>query len=161
MARPQRGDHAGQRRARTAARLLFAAIGGRGVLAAAELTLSFGALPLFALVMGPGLLPSLKVVLDMGALFAAGFGAGRLGRPHAMIAAGVTAAGLAAFDLMPYVTLNVPWLVGLAANAVSDPRYLPSLLTTLAVHALMFGSLFAGAALSRPREGPTQVRLGD
>lgn len=161
MTKPREGDHAGQHRVRTAAWLLFAAVGGWAMLAAAEFALSFGALPLFALVMGSGLLPSLKVVLDMGALFAAGSVAGRLGRPHAMIAACVTAAGLAALDLMPYVPLNVRWLVDLAANAVGDPRYLPSLLTTLAMHALMFGSLFAGAALSRPREGPLQVRLGD
>lgn len=129
------------------------------MLVATELVLLFGAVRLLAVVMSGELLPSLKVVLDMGALMASGYVAGRVGKPRTMVAAGFTAAGLALFDLTPYVPLNVPWLLRLTANAVSDPRYFASLLTTLIIHALMFGSLLAGAHLSRPREGPIRVGL--
>lgn len=139
-------------------RLLVAALGGWAALAVTELVLLFGVLRLFAMVIGPELLPSLKVVLDMGALTACGWTAGRLGRPRTMAAAVLTAAGLTAFDLTPYVPLNVPWLLRLAANAVSDSRYLSSLLATAITHALMFGSLIGGAYLSRPPDPP--VGLG-
>jgi hypothetical protein len=76
-----------------------------------------------------------------------------------MAAAGFAAAGLTGFDLTPYMLLNVPWLMRLTTNAVSDSRYLPSLLNTLAIHALMFGSLFFGASRSRPREAPIGLAL--
>ena len=124
------------------------------MLAATEFVLLFGALRLFALILGPELLPSLKVVLDMVALAACGWTAGRVARPRNAAAAVLTAAGLACFDLTPYLLLNVPWLLRLTINAVSDSRYLSSLLSTLTIHALMFGSLIAGAYLSRPREAP-------
>ena len=137
----------------------MAALAGWAVLVAMELALFFGALHLIAMVIAPDLLPSLKVVLDMGTLMACGWIAGRLGRPRAMAAAGLTAAGLTVFDLTPYVLLNVPWLLRLMANAVSDSRYVSSLLTTLTMHALLFGSLLAGAHLSRPREAPIRLRV--
>ncbi len=133
---------------------MLAALAGWAVLVAAELVLLFGVLRVFALVMGPELLPSLKVVLDMAALAACGWVAGRVGRPHIVAAAVLTAAGLACLDLTPYLVLNVPWLLRLATNAVHDSRYLSSLLSTVMIHALMLGSLFAGAYLSRPREEP-------
>jgi hypothetical protein len=131
-----------------------AALAGWSILLATDLVLLWGALPLFAMVIGPELLPSLKVVLDMGALAACGWVAGRVGRPRVMAAATLTAFGLALFDLVPYIPLNVPWLLRLAVNAAADSRYLSSLLTALTLHVLMFGSLFAGAHLSRPREAP-------
>jgi hypothetical protein len=139
-------------------RLFVAVLAGWAALVIIELVWLFGVLRLFAMVIGPELLPSLKVVLDMGALTACGWTAGRLGRPRKMTAAVLAAAGLTAFDLTPYVLLNVPWLVRLAANAVGDSRYLSSLLATMIIHALMFGSLLGGAYLSRPPEPP--VGLG-
>ena len=139
-------------------KLFVAALGGWAALVVTELVWLFGVLRLFRMVIGPELLPSLKVVLDMGALTACGWTAGRLGRPRTMAAALLTAAGLTAFDLTPYVLLNVPWLLRLAANTVSDSRYLSSLLATVITHALMFGSLLGGAYLSRPPEPP--VGLG-
>jgi hypothetical protein len=141
-------------------RLLVAALAGWAALAASELVLLFGVLRVFALVLGPELLPSLKVVLDMGALAACGWVAGRVGRPRVAAAAVLAAAGLACFDLTPYLLLNVPWLLRLTLNAVRDSRYLSSLLTTLMMHALMFGSLVAGAYLSRPREAPIGLGVG-
>ena len=137
----------------------MAALAAWALLAAMELVLLFGVLRLLAMVIGPELLASLKVVLDMAALTACGWVAGRIGRPRNLTAAGLTAAGLALLDLTPYVLLNVPWLVRLIANAVSDARYVPSLLTTLTMHALMFGSLVAGAYLSRPRKAPIGLEL--
>jgi hypothetical protein len=135
-------------------RLFAAALAGWAALAAAEFVLLFAVLRLVAMVIGTELLPSLKVVLDMGALAACGWIAGRVGRPCTMAAAGLAAAGLTGFDLTPYMLLNVPWLMRLTTNAASDSRYLPSLLNTLAIHALMFGSLFFGASRSRLREAP-------
>ena len=140
-------------------RLLVAALAGWAALVAVELVLLFGVLRLVGIVMGTELLPSLKVVLDMGALAACGWIAGRVGRPRTMAAAGLAAAGLAVFDLTPYMLLNVPWLMRLTTNAVSDARYLPSLLSTLAIHALMFGSLLFGASRSRPREELMGLRV--
>lgn len=140
--------------------LLVAALAGWSTLAVTEGILLFGALRVFALFMGPELLPSLKVVFDMGALAACGWVAGRIGRPRIVAAAALTAAGLACFDLTPYLVLNVPWLVRLAINAIRDSRYLTSLLSTVTIHALMFGSLVAGAYLSRPREAPLELGVG-
>lgn len=139
---------------RVCSSLLVAALAGWTGLAAIELILLFGALRMFAMLMGPDLLPSLRVVFDMCALAACGWIAGRAGRPRVMAAAALTAIGLTVFDLTPYLPLNVPWVLRLTRNALGDSRYVPSLLATLTVHALMFGSLFVGAHFSRPRETP-------
>ncbi len=140
------------------ARVMIAALAGWAVLLVSELIVVFGLLRLLALVLSADLLPSLKIVLDMAILATSGWVAGRIGRARTMAAAGVTAAGLCLFDLTPYLLLNVPWLLKLTVNAVSDSRFLSSLLTTLTMHALLFGSLFIGARFSRPRQAP--VGLG-
>ena len=140
--------------------LLLAALAGWAVLVITELVLLFGAIRVLALVMGPDLLPSLKVVLDMGALAVCGWIAGRVGTPRVLSAAGFAAAGLAVYDFTPYLPLNVPWVLRLAGNALGDSRFLSSLSATLIIHALMFGSLFAGAQLSRPRKRPMVLDIG-
>lgn len=140
-------------------RLVAGAVAGWAALAAIEAVLLYGVLRLAATVMGPDLLPSLKVVLDMGALAACGWVAGRVGRPRVMAAAAVTAAGLAAMDLTPYLPLNVPFNLSLIGYAAEEPRYLESLLTMTATHALLFGSLFLGARFSRPREASVSLRF--
>lgn len=140
-------------------RLLVAALAGWAVLTVVEVILLFGVLRLLAMVMGPELLPSLKVVLDMGALAVCGWVAGRVGRPRVLTAATVTAIGLALLDLTPYVPLQVPWLMRLARNAAGDSRYVSSLLTTLFLHVLLFGSLFVGARFSGPRKAPAGLGL--
>jgi hypothetical protein len=139
--------------------VLVAALAGWTALVASEAILLFGVLRLFAVVMGPELLPSLKVVFDMAALAACGWIAGRVGRPRVVAAAAFTAFGLAVFDLSPYVPLNVPWLLRVTRNAFGESRYVSSLLAALTMHALVFGSLFAGARLSRPREVPLALRF--
>lgn len=139
----------------------MAAAAGWAVLVATEFILLFGVLRVIAMVMAPELLPSLKVVFDIGALIACGWIAGRVGRPHALAAAAVTTAGLALFDLTPFMLLNVPWLLRLTTHAVRDARYLSSFLTTLTMHVLLFGSLLAGAYLSRPRRAPIRLNVQD
>jgi hypothetical protein len=128
-------------------------------LAAAELVLLFGVLRLFARIAGPELLPSLKVVFDMIAMASGGWVAGRLGAPRVFPAAASMAVGLTALDLTPFLPLNVPWVLQLTRNAVTDSRFLSSLGTTLIMHALLFGALFLGAHLSRPPEPPTTLRF--
>jgi hypothetical protein len=141
-------------------RVLVAAIAGWAVLVITEMVLLFGAIRVFALVMGPDLLPSFKVVLDMGALAACGWVAGRVGRPRVWATALLAATGLAVYDFTPYLPLDFPWVLRLAQNALGDSRYVPSLFSTLTIHALMFGSLFAGAQLSRPRRAPMNLGIG-
>lgn len=156
---PQEASGHTQRFLTIGSRLLVAALAAWAALALAELILLFGAMRVFALVLSPDLLPSLKVVLDMGALAICGWVAGRVGAPHVWIAAGLAAAGLSVYDFTPYLPLNVPWLFRLAENALGDARYLPSLGTTLTIHALMLGSLFAGAQLSRPGKRPMALEI--
>ena len=124
-----------------------------------EWVLLFGAMRVFARVMGPDLLASLKVVLDMAALAVCGWFAGRVGTPRVLSAAGLAAAGLAVYDFTPYLPLNVQWVLRLAEDAFGDSRYLSSLSQALMIHALMFGSLFAGAQLSRPRKRPVALHI--
>lgn len=139
--------------------LLVAALSGWAVLVIIELILVFGAMRVFAWAMGPDLLPSLKVVLDMVALAVCGWFRGRVGEPRVLSAAGLAAAGLAVYDFNPYLPLNVPWVLRLAQNSLGDSRYLSSLFATLIIHAIMFGSLFAGAQLSRPRRLPLALDI--
>jgi len=139
--------------------LLVAALAGWAVLAITELVLLFGAMRVFARLMGPDLLPSFKVVLDMGALAICGWVAGRVGTPRVFSAAGLAAAGLAVYDFTPYLPLNVPWVLRLAKDALDDSRYLSSLSAAFIIHALMFGSLFAGAQLTRPRKRPIMLDI--
>jgi hypothetical protein len=139
--------------------LLVAALVGWAALVITKLVLLFGAMRVFAWVMGPDLLPSLKVVLDMVALAVCGWFTGRVGTPRILSAAGFAAAGLAAYDFTPYLPLNVPWVLRLAKDALGDSRYLSSLSAALIIHALMFGSLFAGAQLSRPPRLPVVLDI--
>ena len=140
-------------------RLLVAALAGWAVLVITEAVLLFGAMRVFAMLMGSDLLPSLKVVLDMGALAACGWTAGRVGRPRVLAAAGLAAAGLMVYDFTPYLPINFPWVLRLARNALGDSRYVSSLFSTLTIHGLMLGSLFAGAQLSRPPRAPMGLAL--
>jgi len=69
----------------------------------------------------------------------------------------IFAATLSFRDLDPLLAINVPWLVRLAADALRDSRYLGSLVDTASEHSLLFGSLFAGALLSRPSRRPVSL----
>lgn len=141
------------------ARLLTAAVAGWTVLATTKLVVLLCTTRILALIMSPDLLPSLLVVIDMGALAACGWMAGRVGRPRVWPTAILAAAGLSLYDFTPYLPLNVPWVFRLAKNTFSDSRYVSGLSATLTIHALMLGSLFAGAQLSRPRRAPMELGI--
>jgi len=64
----------------------------------------------------------------------------------------IFAAMLAAWNFGLAPAINVPWLVRLAIDSFGNSRYLESLITAVATHALLFGSLITGARLSRPAQ---------
>lgn len=106
--------------------------------------------PLF----GPVWIETAHLALDCLTLAAAGWVAGRSNRPHSIPAALLFAATLCFWD---FGTLNVPWLLRLAWNTIHDARFFDTLLTSLETHVLLFGCLFAGAMLSRPRAKPISI----
>jgi hypothetical protein len=61
------------------------------------------------------------------------------------------------WDFGDALALNVPWLLRLTRNSFHDSRYFDSLAGSVETHVLLFGCLFAGAALSRPREKPVSI----
>ena len=73
----------------------------------------------------------------------------------------IFAATLLPWNLEAFVSMNVPWLVRLAGNAFAYPDiYASSLLATLAIHVILFASLFAGAKARRPTERPPSITSG-
>jgi hypothetical protein len=107
--------------------------------------------------LGPSWDPTAHLAFDCVAMAAAGFVAGRFNRSHPMWTAGLLAATFCLTDFRGALALNVPWLIRLAWNSFHDSRYLDSLVTSVETHVLLFGCLFAGAALSRPRERPVSI----
>ena len=94
---------------------------------------------------------------DCAALFAAGWVTGRLNRSHAVRTGLLFAATLCFRDFGGSLNLNVPGLIRLLWNSFHDSRYFDSLLTSVETHALLFGCLIGGAALSRAREKPVSI----
>jgi hypothetical protein len=107
--------------------------------------------------LGPTWNATAHLAFDCLAMAAAGFVAGRFNRAHPMWTASLLAAIFCLTDFRGALALNVPWLIRLAWNAFHDSRYLDSLVASLETHILLFGCLFAGAALSRPRERPVSI----
>ncbi len=108
--------------------------------------------------LGASWIATVSLTLECAALVAAGWVAGRLNRPDPLIAVLVFAATLSFWDFGDALSLNVPWLIRLTADAIRDPLYRESWFTTVATHALLFGSLIGGGLLSRPR--PSMQGLG-
>lgn len=108
----------------------------------------------FARAFGPVWFPTGRALLDCGALVAAGWVAGRKSPGLAVV---VFAATLTLRDFNPLLPLNVPWLLRLIIDSLRDSRYIESLFTTAAGQALLFGCLFAGARLGRPRDLPLSL----
>lgn len=106
--------------------------------------------PLF----GPVWIATAHLALDCLTLAAAGWVAGRLNRPHSIPTALLFAATLCFWD---FGSLNVPWLLRLGWNTFHDSRFLEPFATSAETHVLLFGSLFAGALLSRPRAKPISI----
>jgi hypothetical protein len=107
--------------------------------------------PLF----GPVWIATVQLALDCSVLTAAGWFVGWLNREHPMLTVAVFALTLSFWDLG---SLNVPGLLRTVWNTFHDSRYLDSLLTGLETHAILFGCLVAGAALSRRRQKPLSIR---
>ena len=108
-------------------------------------------------VFGAAWIATAHLALDCLALAAAGWVAGRFNRSYAMRTAIVFAFTLCFWDFGDALALNVPWLLRLTRNSFHDSRYFDSLAGSVETHVLLFGCLFAGAALSRPREKPVSI----
>ncbi len=101
--------------------------------------------------LGPEWFPTARVILDCCALSAAGWVAGRLRRERALLSASIFAVTLSLRSFDPLLPLDVPWLLHLSFDTVRDSRYLESLATTAVAQAILFGCVFCGARLARPR----------
>ena len=109
--------------------------------------------PLF----GPIWIATAHLCLDGLTLAAAGWAAGRGNRSRALLSGLLFAVTLCFFDFSEMLALNVPWLLKLTKDSFSDPRFFDALVASAETHALLFGCLIAGAALSRPREKPVSI----
>ena len=116
--------------------------------------------PLLALVvplLGASWFPTAQLAFECLALAAAGWIVRRLSRrPSAVLIFAIMLA-IWNFGLTP--AINIPWLFRLIIDAIGGARYLGSLITAAATHALLFGSLIVGARLSLPRQ-PTVSIVG-
>jgi hypothetical protein len=104
--------------------------------------------------LGPAWLPTAQLALACTALAGTGWIVGRWNRFHALI----FAASLAVwnFGLVP---IDLLWLLRLLADSFESSRYLESFFTSVVTHLLLFSSLFAGAALNRPRQPAFSLNL--
>jgi hypothetical protein len=109
-----------------------------------------------ARLLGASWLPTAQLALACAGLAATGWVIGRWNRFDPIRAALVFAAMLAVwnFGLVP---INIPWLFRLIADSFENLRFVQSLLTAAATHALLFGSLFVGVRLSRQAQTPESL----
>ena len=115
--------------------------------------------PLFRLMpFGDAWAATAHLAFDCLTLTAAGWVTGGCNRPHPMLTTALFALTLCFLDFGDAMALNVPWLLRLVWNSLHDSRYLDSLAASAGTHALLFGCLFAGAALSRPPEKPLSIQ---
>jgi hypothetical protein len=110
--------------------------------------------------LGASWLPTEQLTLECVALGVAGWTIGRWNRFDAIPAVLVFSAMLAVqnFGLEP--AMNLPWLFRLVIDSFRNVRYLESLISEAATHALLFGSLIAGALLGRPSAKPVSLTGG-
>jgi hypothetical protein len=108
-------------------------------------------LVLIAARLGANWFPTVRLILDCSALAATGWAIGRLGRASPILAVAAFSVTLTLRDFGELVEIRIPWLLQLAGDAVRDPRYWDSLVYTAVIQTFLFGSLIAGALLSRPR----------
>jgi hypothetical protein len=110
--------------------------------------------------LGAPWIPTAQLALECVALAATGWVMGHWNQLDAIRAVLVFAAMLAVWDFGLVPALNIPWLFRLIANSFGESRYLESLVTSVVTHALLFGSLFVGARLSRPPQAPVSLAGG-
>ena len=101
-----------------------------------------------ARLLGGSWLPTAHLALACAGLAATGWIVGRGNRFDVLILAAMLAVWN--FGLVP--AIDLPWLFRLTIDSFGNSRYVESLITAAATHALLFGSLFAGARLSRPAQ---------
>ncbi len=117
-------------------------------------------LRLSASVMGGSWVPTAELILECAGLVAAGWVIGRWNRSDAFVSGLVFAVMLAVWDFGLVPAINLPFLFRLIVDLFGSGRYLESFVTSLVTHALLFGSLFVGARLSRPAEAPVSLAGG-
>jgi hypothetical protein len=107
-------------------------------------------------VVGAHWVATAHLTLDCAALAGTGWAVGRFNRSDAIFAASIFAVSLCFRDFGDAVAIDVPWLLRLAMNAARDSRFVGSFLSAAATHVFLFGSLFAGAMLSRRADDKLQ-----
>src|SRR5258708_17142883 len=108
-------------------------------------------------ILGAKWLATAGLALDCATLVATGWVVGRLNRTSPIFGVLVFAATLAFRDFTPLLAINIPWLLYLAAHALSDSHYLSSLVSTTPTQALLLATLVAGGLLRRPPENPLPI----
>jgi hypothetical protein len=104
--------------------------------------------------LGASWFPTAELVLECVGLLATGWIIGRWNQFDAVRVTLVFAVMLAIRDFGLVPSINLRWLFQLLRDVFGSLRYLDSLVTAVVTHALLFGSLFAGARLSRPTRTP-------
>jgi hypothetical protein len=99
--------------------------------------------------LGASWLPTAQLGLECAALGAAGWIVGRSNPLDSVPAVAIFAVLLAVWNFGLIPAMDVPWLFHLTLDTLGDARYLESLITSAATHALLFGSLIGGAMLAR------------
>jgi hypothetical protein len=110
--------------------------------------------------LGGSWIPTAQLAFECIALVATGWMIGRWCPLDAVRAVLVFAVILAVWNFGLVPAINVPWLFQLMLDALGNARYLESLVTAAVTQALLFGSLFVGARLSRPRQAPISIVSG-
>lgn len=103
-----------------------------------------------SLLLGASWLPTAQLALACATLAAIGWIIGRWGTPPVL----GFALTLAIWNFRLIPAMNIPWLFRLLLDSFENSRYFESLLNSLIVHGFLFGSLFIGAHLNRPRDRP-------
>jgi|HubBroStandDraft_1064217.scaffolds.fasta_scaffold185164_2 hypothetical protein len=102
--------------------------------------------------LGGSWFPTAQLAFECVALAAIGWMIGRWNRSDTVPVVLVFAAMLAVWNFGLVPAINIPWLFRLMVDSFGSARYLESLVTAAVTHAFLFGSLFVGAWLSRPRQ---------
>jgi hypothetical protein len=110
--------------------------------------------------LGASWLPTAQLALECVALAVTGWMIGRWNGSDTVPVVLVFAAMIAAWNFGLVPAINIPWLFRLMVDSFGDARYLESLVTAAVTQALLFGSLFVGARLSRPAQAPVSLAGG-
>jgi hypothetical protein len=104
--------------------------------------------------LGAAWFPTAQLALACVGLAVTGWIVGRWNRFHVLIFA--VSLAVWNFGLLP---IDLLWLFRLLADSLESSRYLESFFTSLVTDALLFASLFAGAALNRARQPAFSLNL--